>query len=116
MATLSTWLGSIGFQTAGVNLVSGSVLNFTSAKKFLDAGYLLYTGINNWGMTSSIGGHSIVVESVDPATKNITVRDPADCSRKIYTINQATGGATGTSKPWTAAPLDWWYAIPIKSN
>jgi hypothetical protein len=105
MRSLSSWLSSIGFETPGVYVAHEGPLSLTLAKKFTDNHYLLYAGVSNW---PGVGGHSIVIEFVDPTTGAIRVRDPNNCRTKFVTVNQNTTiGNDGK-------PLSWYFAIPIK--
>lgn len=103
--SLTPWLDSTPFQSGGVSAANYGPLNLTVAKQFLDNNYLLLAGVRNW---RGVGGHSIVIEFVDPITGDVRVRDPNNCREKFVTVNvYTTLGSDGN-------PLEWYYAIPVK--
>lgn len=82
------WLNSMGLERAQTDIVNNSSgttsLNLQTVKNYTDAGWLLYTAVY-WPKIS--GGHQIVIESANPSTGTITIRDPNDCPNGIRTIS-----------------------------
>jgi len=83
--------------------------NINAASTLTKAGSLIYAGIGNFPCGKAGIGHAFVIESADPSTGDISVRDPAECisRQKFLKMNIYTSGFGGT-------PMNWYWAIPIK--
>ena len=102
LTTNQTWLNSMGFERAQTDLANsntGQTLNLYTAKQYTDAGWLLYTAVENW---PGVGGHQVVIENVNPSAGTITVMDPNSCPNGTKTIN--------------ASGLVWYLVTPIRNK
>lgn len=80
----SSWFQSRGF-TVGPNVASTNEPDLALMKKFIDEGYIIYNGVDNYPCLGCIEkfvpvGHVFNIDQVDVGSRRVHVRDPNNCS------------------------------------
>lgn len=114
--TAVSWAASKGY-IVGYSQVawgtSGTGINLTKLQAYLNNGYFILVGAimpfrpTAWSSSNIVGGHSVVIYSVNPSAGTVTYFDPTWC----------VGGTSNSPIPQTVSISkfsEWYYAIPIK--
>ncbi len=96
LAADTAWLSSMGFERAQSDIGYTSNLDLRIVKNYTDKGWLMFAAVE-W---PGIGGHQVVIQDANPATGQVTVRDPNSCPNGIVTRS--------------SAGLTWYSVVPIR--
>lgn len=84
-ALQSSWLSSLGFTVAKIEVANG-ILDANTAKNYLDNGYLLIGSSDKFPIVSLLPGtypfqsHIFVVDQINLADDTVDIRDPNNCN------------------------------------